>query len=227
MGLTKQMEETGDKTAAHDLQKELDMSKQISLKLHEEIDGLNKTKEAKEKEKLTNELSQTKKWKESMEKELKELRTKVANTSSKVGYLQKQRSTDSANDETVKLLEGENEKLRWQIAEKERKVEELNGKVTSLENGTSTSSSSSSSVSSAVDIKKQLKVVEHEAGMLRQKLLQIEEDNEKLINQNRQLQMKSASRGRGSQIIAPDSSFMENIELKEKVAQMEKELKSL
>merc|ERR1712168_986907 len=45
--LTKQMEETGDKSASHDLKKELDMSKQISLKLHEEIDGLNKTKEAK------------------------------------------------------------------------------------------------------------------------------------------------------------------------------------
>merc|ERR1712142_1204872 len=218
-----------------DLKKELDMSKKISLKLHEEIDGLNKTKDAKEKEneKLKNELSQTKKWKESMEKELKELRVKVTSANKGGGggggggYLKTQKSTDSANEETVKLLEGENEKLRWQIAEKERKVEELNGKVTSLENGTSTSSSSPSSVSSAVDIKKQLKVVEHEAGMLRQKLLQIEEDNEKLINQNRQLQMKSASRGRGSQIIAPDSSFMENIELKEKVANLEKELKLL
>jgi len=221
--LTKQMEETGDKSAAHDLKKELEMSKQISLKLHEEIDGLNKTKDAKEKEneKLTNELSQTKKWKESMEKELKDLRTKVA--SSRGGYLQSQKSSDSANEETVKMLEGENEKLRWQVAEKERKVEELNGKITSLENGSGNGSNSSV----PIDAKKQLKMVEHEAGMLRQKLLQIEEDNEKLINQNRQLQMKSASRGRGSQIIAPDSSFMENIELKEKVAQLEKELKLL
>merc|ERR1711862_584978 len=59
--LTKQMEETGDKSASEDLKKELDMSKKISLKLHEEIDGLNKTKDAKEKEneKLKNELSQT------------------------------------------------------------------------------------------------------------------------------------------------------------------------
>merc|ERR1712168_745721 len=153
----------------------------------------NKNKDAKEKEneKLTNELLKTKK------------------------------STDSSNDETVKLLEGDNEKLRWQIAEKERKVEELSAQVTTLENGGSPGGSS------PIDIKKQLKMVEHEAGMLRQKLLQIEEDNEKLINQNRQLQMKSASRGRGSQIVAPDSSFMENIELKEKVGQLEKELKLL
>merc|ERR1712042_195679 len=57
--LTKQMEETGDKSASEDLKKELDMSKKISLKLHEEIDGLNKTKDVKEKEneKLKNELS--------------------------------------------------------------------------------------------------------------------------------------------------------------------------
>jgi len=221
--LTKQVEESGEKTAADSLKTELEMSKQISLKLHEEIDGLNKTKEAKEKEneKLTSELSQTKKWKESMEKELKELRTKVASTSSKVGYLQKQRSTDSANDETVKLLEGENEKLRWQIAEKERKVEELTSKVANLEKG------DVGLTGASIDSKKQLKMVEHEAGMLRQKLLQIEEDNEKLINQNRQLQMKSASRGRGSQIVAPDSSFMENIELKEKVTNLERELKLL
>merc|ERR1712168_1541319 len=126
--LTKQMEETGDKSASEDLKKELEMSKKISLKLHEEIDGLNKTKEAKEREneKLTSELSQTKKWKESMEKELKELRSKVASSSFKGGgYLKSQKSTDSANDETVKMVEGENEKLRWQVAEKERKVEEL------------------------------------------------------------------------------------------------------
>lgn len=222
--LTKQVEETGEKTAADSLKTELEMSKQISLKLHEEIDGLNKTKETKEREneKLTSELSQTKKWKESMEKELKELRSKVASSfSSKGGNLQSQKSTDSANDETVKLLEGENEKLRWQVAEKERKVEELTAKVANLEKGDIGVNGAS------IDTKKQLKMVEHEAGMLRQKLLQIEEDNEKLINQNRQLQMKSASRGRGSQIIAPDSSFMENIELKEKVANLEKELKSL
>merc|ERR1712228_119781 len=193
---------------------------------HEEIDGLNKTKEAKEKEneKLTNELSQTRKWKESMEKELKDLRVKVASHrgvgGGGGGFLQTQKSTDSSNEETVKLLEGENEKLRWQVAEKERKVEELSVKVSSLENG-------SGDGTAPVDVKKQLKMVEHESGMLRQKLLQIEEDNEKLINQNRQLQMKSASRGRGSQIIAPDSSFMENIELKEKVGQLEKELKLL
>jgi len=223
--LTKQMEESGDKSATDSLKTELEMSKQISLKLHEEIDGLNKNKDAKEKEneKLTNELSQTKKWKESMEKELKELRNKVASAGrgGAGGYLKTQKSTDSSNDETVKLLEGDNEKLRWQIAEKERKVEELSAQVTTLENGGSPGGSS------PIDIKKQLRMVEHEAGMLRQKLLQIEEDNEKLINQNRQLQMKSASRGRGSQIIAPDSSFMENIELKEKVANLEKELKLL
>jgi len=222
--LTKQMEETGEKTAADSLKTELEMSKQISLKLHEEIDGLNKTKEAKEREneKLTSELSQTKKWKESMEKELKELRSKVASSSFKGGgYLKSQKSTDSANDETVKMVEGENEKLRWQVAEKERKVEELTAKVANLEKGDLGVGGAS------LDTKKQLKMVEHEAGMLRQKLLQIEEDNEKLINQNRQLQMKSAARGRGSQIIAPDSSFMENIELKEKVANLEKELKSL
>jgi len=222
--LTKQMEESGDKSATDSLKTELEMSKQISLKLHEEIDGLNKTKDAKEKEneKLSNELSQTKKWKESMEKELKELRNKVASAKGGGGgYLKTQKSTDSSNDETVKLLEGDNEKLRWQIAEKERKVEELSAQVTTLENGGSPGGSS------PLDVKKQLKMVEHEAGMLRQKLLQIEEDNEKLINQNRQLQMKSASRGRGSQIIAPDSSFMENIELKEKVANLEKELKLL
>merc|ERR1712183_1106413 len=136
--LTKQMEETGEKTAADSLKTELEMSKQISLKLHEEIDGLNKTKEAKEREneKLTSELSQTKKWKESMEKELKELRSKVASSSFKGGgYLKSQKSTDSANDETVKMVEGENEKLRWQVAEKERKVEELTAKVANLEKG--------------------------------------------------------------------------------------------
>merc|ERR1711872_622363 len=122
--------------------------------------GLNKTKEAKEKEneKLTSELSQTKKWKESMEKELKELRTKVASSSSRGGFLQTQKSTDSANDEKVKMLEGENEKLRWQVAEKERKVEELNGKITSLENGSGNGSKSSV----PIDAKKQLKMVEHE-----------------------------------------------------------------
>merc|ERR1712212_530468 len=101
--LTKQMEESGDKSATDSLKTELEMSKQISLKLHEEIDGLNKNKDAKEKEneKLTNELSQTKKWKESMEKELKELRSKVASSSFKGGgYLKSQKSTDSANDET-------------------------------------------------------------------------------------------------------------------------------
>merc|ERR1712025_1535071 len=48
--LTKQMEETGDKSEAEAMKKELKMSKDISLKLHEEIDGLTKTKDAKEKE---------------------------------------------------------------------------------------------------------------------------------------------------------------------------------
>merc|ERR1711970_1673740 len=151
------------------------------------------------------------------------LRNKVASAGrgGAGGYLKTQKSTDSSNDETVKLLEGDNEKLRWQVAEKERKVEELTAKVANLEKGDLGVGGAS------LDTKKQLKMVEHEAGMLRQKLLQIEEDNEKLINQNRQLQMKSAARGRGSQIIAPDSSFMENIELREKVANLEKELKSL
>merc|ERR1711970_330916 len=151
------------------------------------------------------------------------LRNKVASAGrgGAGGYLKTQKSTDSSNDETVKLLEGDNEKLRWQIAEKERKVEELTSKVANLEKG------DVGLTGASIDSKKQLKMVEHEAGMLRQKLLQIEEDNEKLINQNRQLQMKSASRGRGSQIVAPDSSFMENIELKEKVTNLERELKLL
>merc|ERR1711970_620786 len=151
------------------------------------------------------------------------LRNKVASAGrgGAGGYLKTQKSTDSSNDETVKLLEGDNEKLRWQVAEKERKVEELTSKVANLEKG------DVGLTGASIDSKKQLKMVEHEAGMLRQKLLQIEEDNEKLINQNRQLQMKSASRGRGSQIIAPDSSFMENIELKEKVTNLERELKLL
>merc|ERR1719158_1164813 len=106
-----------------------------------------------------------------MEKEIKDLRSQVASAKSTKRFGS---DTSGVNDEKVKIIEAENEKLRWQVAEKERKMEELNTKISKMENGTASISSTTSSSSSTVDTKKQLKMVEHEAGMLRQKLLQIE-----------------------------------------------------
>merc|ERR1739838_552963 len=99
--LSKQIEESGDKAVTEGLQTELKLAKEVSLRLHEEIDGLNKAKETKEKEneKLSSENQQSQKWKESMEKELKSLREQLAGERSKSDdRKQKITAADTYND---------------------------------------------------------------------------------------------------------------------------------
>lgn len=72
-----------------------------------------------------------------------------------------------------------------------------------------------------VDLKRQLESVEHEASVLRTKVLSLEQDNDKMANENKKLALHAARLSRKDSIGDKDKNA-ELVKLKDSVAKLEK-----
>lgn len=73
----------------------------------------------------------------------------------------------------------------------------------------------------ALDLRRQLQVIEQEAAVLRTKTQTLESENEKLTNENKRLQLRAS---RKAPITSTEEAGLENSDLKEKVKSLESKL---
>ncbi|XP_052122837.1 uncharacterized protein LOC113212291 isoform X2 [Frankliniella occidentalis] len=133
----------------------------------------------------------------------------------------------SLHEKKIKVLEEETSELRKKLIEKEREAERLNAELSvSQKKGKGTLAKTKSlegpTEQQAIDLKRQLQVIENEAMVLRQRTQTLEAENDKLNSENKRLQLtRNAKNARDS-----SSSAAELRVLKDKVTSLESELSS-
>ncbi|CAH0389369.1 unnamed protein product [Bemisia tabaci] len=164
-----------------------------------------------------------------MKKKIADLQEKLLNKSNSLKKEKKAASlksaepkTDSSStvyDKKLKVLEEEINELRKKLIEKERDCERLHSELalTKKKPKTLQKSISLDGASESIDLKRQLQNVEQEASILRTKNQTLEMDYEKLLAENKKLQLSKGSKKGG---LVNSSQF----ELKGKIAALEKEL---
>nr|XP_018902626.1 PREDICTED: centromere protein F-like isoform X2 [Bemisia tabaci] len=164
-----------------------------------------------------------------MKKKIADLQEKLLNKSNSLKKEKKAASlksaepkTDSSStvyDKKLKVLEEEINELRKKLIEKERDCERLHSELalTKKKPKTLQKSISLDGASESIDLKRQLQNVEQEASILRTKNQTLEMDYEKLLAENKKLQLSKGSKKGG---LLNSSQF----ELKGKIAALEKEL---
>ena len=127
----------------------------------------------------------------------------------------------------IRLLETETRELRKKLVDKEKENESLRTEVELHRRRASkviTRSRSLDNEGQSLDMKKQLQLFEQEAGILRQKLITLENDNEKLVNENKRLQLRISKKPPPG---PADQLQLENMELKDKIRDLERKCDSL
>ncbi|XP_039280086.1 myosin-2 heavy chain [Nilaparvata lugens] len=125
-------------------------------------------------------------------------------------------------EKKIKILEEEMNELRKKLLEKERDCERLHTEITLAQKKPKTlvKSKSLDASSEALDLKRQLQVVEQEASVLRTRTQSLESDNEKLVAENKRMLLTRGTKKASAS--ASDSSAL--LQLKEKVTALEKQL---
>ncbi|XP_055902428.1 cingulin isoform X2 [Eupeodes corollae] len=145
-------------------------------------------------------------------KQVKELQSKLQNSDSSRKLPSLFGSSNSASsDKKLKALSDELSALRKSLIEKDRQIERLQAEI----------SAKSSGKSQDIDLKRQLDLVEQEASILRSKLSTLETENEKLLKDNKRMQLQALRKP--SMNGAADKSSAELISLKESLSVAEKE----
>ncbi|XP_064480884.1 trichohyalin-like [Ornithodoros turicata] len=167
---------------------------------------------------------------EALEKEVKYLQEKlVSRPFTKVDLPEPPKNdadVDVFHKQKAKLLEYEARELRQKLIEKERENERLQTEIEVHRRKASKVIVRSRSLDSdlQVDLKRQLQLVEQEASILRQKSIDLENENEKLANENkRHLLRLSRKPPPGPQELLQ----LDNLELKEKLSDVEGRLNAL
>ena len=130
-------------------------------------------------------------------------------------------------DHKIRLLEGEARELRKKLVDKEKENESLRTEVELHRRRASKVISRSRSLDGegqSLDMKKQLQLFEQEATILRQKLIMLENDNEKYVNENKRLQLRISKKPPPG---PADQLQLENMELKDKIRELERKCDSL
>ncbi|KAL0267672.1 UNVERIFIED_CONTAM: hypothetical protein PYX00_009869 [Menopon gallinae] len=169
---------------------------------------------------------------ETHKKKIKELEEKLtaANSVKKPGILGGLGSGASALDkQKMKVMEDEVTDLRKKLIEKEREIERLQGEVqmSHKKKGTLIKSKSldSPTEQQTLDLKRQLQLVEQEATILRTRITTLESDNEKLVAENKKLELL---RGAKKASTTAESETVDKIaSLEAKLAESEKTIKEL
>lgn len=167
---------------------------------------------------------------ENLEKEIKYLQDKlVSRPFTKVELPDPPKNdadVDVFHKQKAKLLEYEARELRQKLIEKERENERLHTEIEVHRRKASKVIIRSRSLDSdiQVDLKRQLQLVEQEASILRQKAIDLENENEKLTVENkRHLLRLSRKPPPGPQELLQ----LDNMELKEKLTETERRLNLL
>lgn len=129
----------------------------------------------------------------------------------------------------IRLLEGETRELRKKLVDKEKENESLRTEVElhrrrASKVGITRSRSLDNEGGPSLDMKKQLQLFEQEAGILRQKLITLENENEKLVNENKRLQLRISKKPPPG---PADQLQFENMELKDRIRDYERKCDSL
>ncbi|XP_015795154.1 myosin-2-like [Tetranychus urticae] len=121
----------------------------------------------------------------------------------------------------IRILETEARELRKKLVDREKEVDNLRTELEVHRRKASKVMVRSRSLESeaAVDLKRQLQLVEQEASILRQKIITLEGENEKLNGENKRLQLRVSRRPPPGPV---DQLQIENIELKTKISELEK-----
>lgn len=130
-------------------------------------------------------------------------------------------------DHKIKILETEARELRKKIVDKEKENESLRTEVELHRRRASKVINRSRSLDSegqSLDMKKQLQLFEQEANILRHKLISLENENEKLLNENKRLQLRISKKPPPGPV---DQLQMENVELQEKIRELERKCSTL
>ncbi|PNF26585.1 hypothetical protein B7P43_G11349 [Cryptotermes secundus] len=138
---------------------------------------------------------------ENMKHKLKELQDKLIEKTARKNTVASLASSEPApgnalHEQKLKVLEAEVSELRMKLIEKERDCERLHAELTLTQKRVSkgsiqkSKSLDSGSEQQALDLKRQLQVIEQEAAILRTKTQTLESDNEKLAAENKQLHLQ-------------------------------------
>ena len=114
------------------------------------------------------------------------------------------------------------DELKWKLIEKDREVDKLTKQMEARAVNRRAGLQRSRSLDSdyTVDMKRQLDLVLQEAGVLKLKITELELENERLVSENKKLQLISH---RKVPVIQTDDAAVQNIELKDKLRQLERE----
>lgn len=126
----------------------------------------------------------------------------------------------------IRILETEARELRKKMVDKEKENESLRTEVDVHRRKATKVMVRSRSLESEgqVDLKRQLQLVEQEASILRQKLISLESENEKLGGENKRLQLRVSRKPPAG---PTEKLQLENLEFKQKLEVMEKKCETL
>ncbi|XP_067621471.1 myosin heavy chain, cardiac muscle isoform isoform X3 [Eurosta solidaginis] len=150
-------------------------------------------------------------------KQVRELQERVqkAETGDIKSYFSSFNSTSTnASDKRLKALNEELMQLRKSQADKDRLIERLQTEIAAK-------TGSALPADASVDTKRQLKLVEQEAAVLRMKITTLESENEKLLKDNKRMQLQALRKSTSTD--KNNVSGEELAKLKESLASMERE----
>lgn len=130
-------------------------------------------------------------------------------------------------DHKIRIIEAEARELRKKLVDKEKENESLRTEIELHRRRAAKVLNRSRSLDGegqSLDVKKQLQLFEQEANILRQKMVTLENDNDKLINENKRLQLRISKKPPPGPV---DQLQMENMELKDKIKDLDRKCESL
>ncbi|KAJ6649188.1 hypothetical protein Bhyg_04422 [Pseudolycoriella hygida] len=163
-------------------------------------------------EELENNNEVSKKQIKELQDKLKQSAGKPSSASKLPTILSKTAAADREVEKKLKDLEKTVTELKKQIAEKDKALEKLQTKP---------KEPTTISEPQSIDVKRQLESVEHEASVLRTKVLSMEQDNEKLVNENKKLALHAARLSRKDSTGDKDKNA-EIVKLKDSITKLEK-----
>lgn len=164
---------------------------------------------------------------DSLQEEVKYLEKRLEEKEQESNKVPEPSTPNAYYEDKIKELTEQTDDLKWKLIEKEREIERLSALVQNISTKQGRSLKKSRSLDSdsqAVDLNRQLTSTQQEAGVLRDKLVQMEAENERLIKENRKLQFQTS---RQVPSIKTDDAAIENVELKEMVRRLESENKEM
>ena len=164
---------------------------------------------------------------DSLQEEVKYLEKRLEEKEQELTKVPEPTTPNAYYEDKMRELTEQTDDLKWKLIEKEREIERLSALVQSINTKQGRSLKKSRSLDSdsqAVDLNRQLTNTQQEASVLRDKMIHMEAENERLIKENRKLQFQTS---RQVPSIKADDAAIENVELKEMVRRLESENKEM